>query len=384
MLSRGAKTLGALWFALVLVLLTMTFAARAMEITDITGRTVTLDGPAKKVLLGEGRFLVPLSLLMPEDPVSPVAGMMNEFQRFDPMTYERYLAAFPALAEVPVFGATTEASVSVEKALMLAPDVAIFGTGGHGPSEQSQVLLSALEAAGIPVVFIDFRNAPLADTADSMRILGKVIGREDKAEAFAQAYEADIAKVTDAIAAASPQRPSVLLEARVGLGDACCFSIAKGMFADMIEAAGGDNIASDLLPGVAGTVNLEYVLANQPDIYIGTAIGALAGDMASPGRIVLGPGVSEEEARDSLVEALDRPGVSSFNAVNNGHAYGIWHHFYNSPFNAYAFQEMAVWLHPELFADLDPQATLDRLLSEVGPVDLSGTYAIGVPAETAP
>jgi len=357
--------------------------ARALEIEDIAGNTVTLEKPAERVLLGEGRFFIALSLLHPEDPVARVAGMLNEFQKYDPATYQRYLDVYPGLAEVPRFGATTEASVSLERAIVLKPDAAIFGLSGHGPQETSTVMIDALEAAGIPVIFIDFRDDPLGHTAESMRILGKALGLEETADAFAATYEAEIAKVTGRIAELEGARPSVLIEARVGLGDGCCFTIARGMFAGMVEAAGGDNIAAGVLPGVAGTIDLEYVIEKQPEIYIGTAIGALEGPMSAPGRIVLGPGVPEEAARESLEIALDRPGIGTLKAVEDGRAYGIWHHFYNSPMNAYAFQTIAGWLHPELFADLEPEALLEALLADTAPVDLDGTYAVGIESEAA-
>ena len=46
-----------------------------------------------------------------------------------------------------------------------------------------------------------------------------------------------------------------------------------------------------------------------------------------PARIQMGPGVSPAEARESLARSLSRPGIRDLDAVRNGRAYAIWHHF---------------------------------------------------------
>ena len=60
--------------------------------------------------------------------------------------------------------------------------------------------------------------------------------------------------------------------------------------------------------------------------------------------------------------------------MQDGQAYAIWHHFYNSPFNVVAVQAMAKWFHPQLFADLDPRATMATLYTRFQPIPLDGTY----------
>ena len=151
-------------------------AAQPIEVIDLAGRTVVLERPAERVLLGEGRFLVAISLLAPADPLARVAGVLNEFRRYDPAGFDRYADAFPGLSDLPIFGQTTEESVSVETALSLRPDAAIFGLSGHGPQADSQAILDVLAAAGIPVLFIDFRDDPLGNTAESMRVIGRTLG----------------------------------------------------------------------------------------------------------------------------------------------------------------------------------------------------------------
>lgn len=350
----------------------------ALTVIDVLGREIELDGPADKVILGEGRFLAVLGVLGVEKPLDRVAGMMNEFRRFDPAGFERYRKAFPAIEEVPTFGQTSEQTVSVEQAILARPDVAIFGVRGHGPGARSRHIVDRLEAAGIPSVFIDFRDKPLQNSARSVEIVGQVLGLDEAAARFKAFYEKSVADVVGRLQAKPPARcPTVLLELRVATDGGCCITVAQGMFADLVEAAGGCNVARGLLPGAVGELSLEHVIATAPEVYIGSAIGAKGADSgANPKHIVLGAGVDAATAMASLEAALERRGFVDMPAVVDGRAHALWHHFYNSPLNVYALQKIAQWLHPDRFADLRPEQTLLRLLEGFRPVDLAGTYAV--------
>jgi iron complex transport system substrate-binding protein len=303
---------------------------------------------------------------------------MNEFRRFDPSGFAHYRAAFPEIDEIPTFGQTSEDTVSVEQAILADPDVAIFGVQGHGPGARSRHIIDRLEAAGIPTVFIDFRQAPLDNTARSVEIVGQVLGLDAEAARFAAYYEEAVSTIRDRLGDRPPAHcPTVLLELRVDTDRDCCITVARGMFADLVEAAGGCNVAEGLLPGAVGELNLEHVIATAPEIYIGSAVGSVASTgQTRAGRIVLGAGVDALTAQHSLQAVLQRRGIATLPAVAEGRAHALWHHFYNSPLNVYALQKIAQWLHPDVFADLRPEETLATLLAGFEPVDLSGTYAI--------
>lgn len=349
-------------------------SASAATVVDVLGRAVEVDLPADKVVLGEGRFITALGVLGVANPVGRVAGMLNEFRLYDPNGFNAYRATYPEIDQVPTFGQASEDSVSIEKIIALNPDVAIFGVEGHGPKAKSKLIIETLEAAGIPVVFIDFRQKPLENTAKSIELIGRLLGQEEQAREFAELYRTEVEQIKQRLQM-TESCPTVLLEIRVGLSDECCMSISRGLLADLIEAAGGCNIAREVLPGVSGLLNLEYVITSGPEVYIGTAVGTAKGPMSGKGRIILGAGVDPETAQTSLRSALDRDGIGSLPAVEQGRAHGIWHHFYNSPLNLYAYQVFAKWLHPELFEDMDPEKTLNRMLQHFEPVNLAGTYS---------
>ena len=377
MMPKGQAMLRTLLSALAVLLPLGSAMAADREVTDLAGRTVSVPARVERVILGEGRYVPVLAILDRDDPTRRVVGQMGEFQMLDPGTFAQYRERFPKLAEIQPIGRVSADSFNVAQAIALEPDVAIFGLEGHGPSPKAVETIAQLEAAGIAVVFVDFRRDPLRNTPRSVALLGKVLGREAEAEEFTDFYDAELKRVTDRIPALAT-RPSVFLESRVGLNDQCCETMVNGMMGRYIDVAGGHNVAAGIVPGEVGTVNVEHLLTREPDIYIGTATGALSTMDKTPNRIVLGTGVTPELARASLERATRRTGIAELAAVREKRAFAIWHHFYNSPFNVAAVQAFATWLHPQAFAGLDPQATLRTLYERFQPVPLNGTYWVGL------
>ncbi len=351
-------------------------AAQTNAVTDLAGRSVVIPAQVNRVILGEGRYIAAMAILDRDNPIDRVVGMQGDFERLDRFGYAFYRQRFPAIDDIARVGQLAPSSFSAEKAIALMPDVAFFGLEGHGPSPNDQTVIEQLERAGITVVFIDFRRKPLQNTPKSIELMGEVLGRQAHAAEFIAAYRQELARVTD-IAGTLTERPSVFIENRVGLSKDCCATMGDGMMGTFIEAAGGDNIAKSLVSGTHGTVSLEYLLNTQPDFYIGTAIGNADQAANADGRILLGPGVDAQSARLSLTLALDRRGIAELGAIHNDHAYGIWHHFYDSPFNVVAVQAFAKWLHPTTFSNLDPNATLARLFQRFQPIPADGTYWTG-------
>jgi len=351
-------------------------AEDTIVITDIVGRHVTVKRPVKRILLGEGRQLMALSLIH-SDPVSVLAGWQGDFIHQDPTTYGRYRERFPGIEKVPVVGGGHVETFSVEQALAVAPDVAVF-SGGYGPSFKSTEIISRFEAAGIPVVFIDFIAKPLEHTTRSLAILGQLLGREKEAQAYNDFYDAHVKRIAERLAQAKPKLPNVFMHAHAGLGD-CCASPSRYTIGAFIDAAGGHNIAADILKQPFGTLNLEYVLAQNPDLYVGTGGIHLQGK----GGLVMGPGIEESVSRAALASVVARPGLADLAAVRNGRVYGLWHIFNNNPANFLAVEVLAKWFHPELFADVDPAASLRELNERFLPVTMQGTYwiALKAPAE---
>ena len=364
--SRSTTALStALATLLLLLALLCSLPALAAEITDLRGRTVALPDRIERISIDDGRYLIALALIQP-DPVQVLAAWPRDIHRISQATYQRFLERFPELDRLPQI-ASSAGSFNLEAVLAAAPDVAVVSLGS-GPSD-AQVAL--LQKAGIPVVFIDFFTNPFSNQADSLRILGQLTGAEPQAEAFIAFREQRLQTISQRIAQIAEQdRPTVFLEAHAGMSSDCCNSPGRGNVGDYIDFVGGHNIGADVLTSSFGKLNLEYVISRDPQVYIATG-GA---HLERSGGLVLGDGYSEEEARASLASISSRQGIAQLSAVKNGRSHGLSHALINSPIDIVATEAFARWVHPELFAELDPAATLDKINTRFLAVPYQGAH----------
>ncbi len=373
--SRLALARGFLWaFSYVLPMLASSAALAAIEITDISGRVVTLEAPAHRLVIDDGRLLIALALIS-ADPVGLVAAWPHDVNRLGEKTYEAYRAHSPAIETLPKIANSAE-SFALEPIVAAKPDVALF-TAGTGPTAEQ---VAQMEALGIRVVFIDFFAHPFQNAEPSLAILGKVIGREDAAKAFVNFRQAHLGHIRDVLAKAGDfARPNVFLEVHAGMSEDCCNSPGKGNVGDYVELVGGHNIGADVLSGPSGRLNLEYVIARNPDLYIATG----GPHFAKTGGFVLGPGYDAAAAKASLAKIAARPGIASLEAVKQRRVFGLMHQLLNSPIDLVAAEVLASFIHPELFSAADAQKTLDELNQKFLAVPVTGTLWTGL-ADAAP
>lgn len=351
-------------------LLTSSVAApQQIAVKDLKGRSVTLSQPAKRILIDDGRYLIALALIHP-DPVSVLAAWPRDINRIGVQTYEKFQQKFPRIAQIPQV-ASSASAFSLEKVLAVKPDVAVFSLGS-GPSDED---VKQCEAAGIKVVFIDFFSHPFQNLAPSLTILGRITGHEKQAKAFIDFREARVGKIALAVKERSAAaRPKVFLEAHAGMSGECCNSPGKGNTGDYISFVGGHNIGADVIPGTFGKLNVEYVVSQNPKVYIATG----GPHLEKTGGFVIGPGYSDERSRASLAKVAERPALALLPAVREGRVYGLSHQLLNSPLDILALEAMARWIRPDLFGNLDPAQSMAEINKRFLAVPLEGTYWISL------
>ncbi len=348
-------------------------AGETVKIKDITGREVEVSVPVERVILGEGRQIYFTAALDTDNPFGRVIGWRDDFKKADLDGYNIYLKKYPEMEKIPTFGGMKDGTFDIEQAVALKPDVIIMNTEAKSATEESGYI-EKLAAVGIPLVYIDFREKPMENTDDSMRIIGKLFGEEERAEEFVKFHDEQIAKVTDVLASQTDlKKPVVFMERAGGYSDDCCMSFGNENFGKMVELAGGVNMAKDFIPGTFGTVNPEQIIASNPDQVIVTGSNW---ELYVPGGkwIGVGPGADKAEAERKLSELMKRPGFTDIKAVKDGNVHAIWHQFYNSPYQFVAVQQIAKWLHPDLFKDLDADATFKEMHDRFLPVEYKPGY----------
>jgi iron complex transport system substrate-binding protein len=347
-----------------------------ITVTDIVGRQVEVKAPVDKVILGEGRQTYFVAALDTDAPFKRVVGWRDDFQKADLDGYRDYLAKYPQIEKIPTFGGFKEGTFDVEQAVALSPDVIILNIEAKTATDDAK-LIEKLAKVGIPVVFVDFREKPFENTDASMRIIGKLFGKEARAEEFIAFQKEQIERVTERLAKANPGKPLVMIERAAGYSDDCCMSFGNENFGKMVEIAGGRNLAGKIIPGTFGVVNAEQIIAADPDHVIVTGSNW---ELYVPGGawVGVGSGANGAEARNKLAALMKRPAYTGVKAVQNNRVHAIWHQFYNSPYQFVAIQAMAKWLHPDLFKDLDAGETMRTLYGRFLPVSYKPGYWVSL------
>lgn len=323
-----------------------------IALKDVTGRELALAAPARRLVVGDGRFLLALALIHP-DPVSLLAGWPRDINRVGRAAYAAWQKKFPAINDIPQTSAAN-AALSVERIIAARPDLAVFSLGA-APSDEER---ARLEAAGIPVAVVDFFVKPLDNMEASLRLLGKAVGREAQAEAFIAFRRAHFDVVLGRVAGLPAEnKPRLFFESHAAMTADCCNSPGRGNIGEVIAAVGATNIGVSVISGAFGKLNLEYVIAQDPQVYVATGGSHMEGTAG----LLIGPEYSAERARETLAGLVRRPGFEGMSAVRNHRVYGLAHQMLNSPLDVLTLEVLARWAHPDLFADLDPDATLAEI-----------------------
>jgi iron complex transport system substrate-binding protein len=232
-------------------LVALTGPAAGREVVDSAGRTVVLPEKIERVFAAGPPAAVVLSVLAPEKLVGWPTRLREGTRPF----LRPSVAALPELGRLTGRGDTA----NLEVVLKANPDVVVdFGT--VAPTYVS--LADRVQAqTHIPVALVDGR---FAATPASIRLLGKILGVEARAEEIAKYAEETFALV-DRVLAGVPveKRPRVYL-ARSANGLET--GLEGSINTEILERAGGRNVA-ERAGGRAGLaqVSLEQVLSWNPD-----------------------------------------------------------------------------------------------------------------------
>lgn len=341
-------------------------SAYPLTVTDITGARVTIARAPRRILLGDGLLFTALTLVDP-DVTERLAMMGNFLKRWEPGYFGELTHLYPKLATVPLLADLDTAGL--ERALGAEPDLVILSLW---QKSSLQAAVSQFQALGIPVVFVDTYLEPLKNGNAAIRLLGRVLGQPETADAFADFHAEKLVALDRAGIAAHPVR--VLLQVYPGIMT-CCWAPGQTGFGRYLPLAGGRIIGEDKLPGkFGGTLALDYVLAANPRFYIGTGLS----DPQGKG-LCIGFGIDRPTALASLGKILALPDLAEIPAVRAGRAYALWNFFNGSPLNILAIEAMANWFHPaeSKAAGIDPDATFARIRENFLKRDLTGTLWLG-------
>lgn len=327
---------------------------------DAVGRTVTLPGPVRRIVLLDARDVLGMAILHP-DPSALVVGWAG-VDTFDSDLVRRQYEMGADGRPIPAVGGQTADTLSVERILALEPDL-VVATAYVEPELGNGALTRRLNAAGIPVIFSNAASNrpsgtgtasdPFNDMARTLRMWGTILGRGEKADAYIAFVQEHLARVKDRLGAAPPTKAYLEVQSTY---DDCCWAAGQHIWGDLLARAGGANLSAVAASWYA-KIATEQLMAEAPAVYI--ASGGAFGTGMRPG---IGPGLDPETARAGLRRLTQRTGLDTLPAVRDGRVHGIWTGLIAvAPLNILFVEIAAKWLHPDKFKDFDPAATLAEI-----------------------
>lgn len=354
--------------------------ADPMTVTDISGRSVTLPDAPQRIILGEGRMMYAIAPLATDNPFEHIVGWKDNLILYDPDTFRKFESAFPEdTARMVNFGNPYAGDFSIESVLENKADLLILDLGNLFKAQETR-LIEKLDAAGVPVVFIDFRRDPTANAIPSLLLLGRLLEEETRAAEFIDFYVAEMRKVTNIVQSLPvDEKPLVFMENAAGWNpEFCCSTFGSYNYGRFIELAGGRNYGSEKFSGYSSEVSLEGLIAADPDVLLGTGAN-WAEARPEVSATLLGYDADPADNAARIQALANRVGFKDLRAVQDGRMHSIYHQFYNSPYHFVAIQQIAKWLHPDDFADLDPEATLATLHTRFMPFETDGQFWVSLP-----
>tara|TARA_B110000240_G_scaffold101194_1_gene114606 strand:- start:101 stop:964 length:864 start_codon:yes stop_codon:yes gene_type:complete len=231
-----------LWLAL-LFLSVIAVPAQAITVQDFSGREVTLDQPAKRI--------VALAPHIVENLYSAGAG--------DKLVGVVSYSNFPDEAKnVPEVG--TYNAFSLEQVLALNPDLVVMWGSGNGMQT-----LSTFEALGIPVYVSELRQ--LSDVPKSIRNLSQLAGTPAIGEAEASRIETEL----NALHRRYGEKRSLSVLYQIW-NDPLQTVNGEHLISEIISLCGGYNIFGDAR-SLAPRVSIESVLLRDPDAIVASGMG---------------------------------------------------------------------------------------------------------------
>lgn len=350
-----------------------TNASSGLTVTDVKDRTVEFDKAPERIVLGEGRGIFATAILNKDKPADKVVAMGTDLAKAAPSYYEKITTTNPELESIPQIGHIGKGDVTIEEIVSFKPDVMVISADQYDDISTTG-MKDKLEAADIKYVVTDFRQHPMENTTKSVDILGQLTGQTESAADFNKEWTETVDLVRDR-ASKAKDRPKTFLWRAAGLKD-CCATVKESNLGEMVNLAGGDNLADHVLATEEGSMTPEKLIADQPDVIIATG-GSWAPDPKKKQPLphtTLGYKSESADAARTLTGLLKTPGFDQLKAPKDGKFYGVWHQFYDSPFNYVALLQFGKWLHPELFDDINVEQKWKEAHEKFTPFDASGTF----------
>lgn len=317
----------------------------AKNVTDVTGKTVQLPDSIDHVICSGSGCLRLLTYLQAQDRIVGVDSIETRRRKFDARPYA---LANPQFKKMPIFG-EFRGHDNPEQILTLTPQPQVifktYSQMGYNPAELQQ-------KTGIPVVVLNYGNLThfRPELYKSLRLMGTVLGKEERAEQVISFFEetiADLEQRTKDISA--EKRPEVYLGG-VAFKGPHGFQSTEPTYPPF-KFVHAYNLAYDtaMTKKELGNSNIakEKIVAWDPDyLFLDLATLQLGNEAGG------------------LHELKTDPAYQSLSSVKNNRVYGLLpYNWYTKNYgsilaNAYYIGKL---LYPDRFTDIKPGEKADEI-----------------------
>ena len=318
--------------------------AERISLIDGNQQNLTLELPLERILTLNMRHAIALAVLGGEEKAVGVDNTVGE-----------RVELFPRLSQLPAVGTTSEPDI--ESIISLQPDLVVTFT--NAPSTDA---LEDKLPEGMAVLRFDLSRS--SSLREEMAVLGFLLDDPDSTQRYLDWYDRYIGEIQDKAARIEDEdRARVLMERErsADTGPTARWAYASGTgFTDLVDLAGGINIASGYMEGNKD-LETEFVIDKDPQVIIG--LSYKGGYKSS----------DPESMKAYYDEIMKTEGFGNISAVRDGRVHIISGDFSIGPQLVVGALTVAKWLYPEQFQDYDPVQVHREFLSDLMKLDYDPT-----------
>jgi iron complex transport system substrate-binding protein len=317
-----------------------------ITITDGFDRTVTVPSSVESVVCSGSGCLRYLVYLQGQDLVIGVDDIEKKTQTIEGRPYA--LVYGKQFKDLPLIG-EFRGKDDPEKIIGINPQI-VFKTGSTGTAYGTSAAEAdrLQEKTGIPVVAFPYGSLrdekEKAEMYEGLRVMSKVIGKQDRAEEVITYIEATMAE----------------LERRTGN---ISESEQKAVYVGGVSSAGAHGVISTepAYPPFIW-VHAKNVAAGMEIAHADVAKEAIID--WDPDDIFIDVGTVQMESEGAIGELKNDPSLKGLSAVKEGGVYGVLpYNFYNTNYESVLADAYFVGkiLYPNRFTDINPQQKADEI-----------------------
>ncbi|MDU7214593.1 ABC transporter substrate-binding protein [Clostridium sp.] len=214
-----------------------------VTVVDQLGREVELDGTPEKII---SSYYISTSLLINLGVQDKLVGIEAKAK-----TREMYKKVAKELIDLPAVGTSKE--INIEECANLNPDLVIIPT-------RLKEFIPKFEELKIPVIAIEPET--LDQFKETVKLIGKAVGKEEKANKLVNYYDDTISKVKK-LNKNLTEKQNVYLAGSDSVLKTCTSKMYQNY---MFEVCGGENVTKELTDGYWTTISVEELVKKNPDV----------------------------------------------------------------------------------------------------------------------